>query len=86
MSDRPDLGELTAQLDGSAGVNLHLDGHAAFTLAAALQLATRHPGVDGPVRELVVDVVERIAAGMGGPVAEAIALGWDTSYDVEAER
>ena len=81
MTTSPSVDALVQQLENHPGVTLHLDASVAFAFAGALQLACRHPAVDGKLKEQLVDVINRIADGMGGPVAAAIPAGWDPEQD-----
>jgi hypothetical protein len=75
------INAIVEQMRGHPGVTFHLDAQAAFTLAGALQLACRHPVLDDLVRDLLVEVVEHIAEGLGGPIAAALEAGWDPAND-----
>jgi hypothetical protein len=77
------VNDIAHQLGMSPHIHLELDASVAFTLASAVQLACRHPGLeDSQLREVLVEIVEQIGEQLGGPIAEAIAAGWDPANDV----
>jgi hypothetical protein len=85
VSHDPRAAWLAAELEDHPGVNLHLDGHSAFTLAGVIQLALRHPAlsVAGPIPAQMRDLVGAIAEGLGPGVAAVVEMGWDPANDVD---
>ena len=75
--------QLAAAMEHHPGVVLRLDAYHAFTLCALLQLANRHPGIEGSQLSVTLrDTVESIQAGLGEPLATIITAGWDPGLDM----
>jgi hypothetical protein len=83
MTDADKAAELAALMTSHPGVVIQLDAYQAFTLAAALQLANRHPGVaQSQLSETLRGAVRSIQDGLGEPLASIIEAGWDPNLDV----
>jgi hypothetical protein len=68
-------------------IGMELDAPVAFYLLAALQLACRHPGMKGTVRDHVIQIAlgiqERLSITTN--LAELCAAGWDEAMDVPSD-
>jgi hypothetical protein len=73
---------LAAELRDHPPILLDLDAPTALALAGVLQLALRHPRLDGAIAGQMATLVDRIAAALGPVAGMVVALGWDPGHDV----
>jgi hypothetical protein len=60
--------------------------YTAITMIGLLQMATRHPGMAGQMRQIVADIIEQLAPLFAGtPGEEMIRRGGHPEFDVDQE-
>lgn len=75
---------IAAALAGRQPIELRIDAAVLFNVVAALQLALRHPGMNGDSSHIVRVAAQdmgRALAGDSAVLAQAVAMGWDRQYD-----
>jgi hypothetical protein len=82
--ERAFIAEIRELIDSGAGMPLIFDPLQAFTLLGLLQLALRHPKIDGYPRDFASSLAHNIEERIGRTPAirETARRGWQPSEDV----
>lgn len=76
-----------AEADGTAEkLTVMMGPFTAWVLIALLQLVWRHPDLTPMQAQVITDIAGQLQQVFSGPMAEAMATGWDKTQDVELPK
>ena len=84
MNANTEMSEAAAAIGRAPNVDLQLGPHPAFALVGLLQLACRHPGLQGSCRALAETLGRKIQAELGQrePIlGRLLERGWHPVFD-----